>query len=267
MDKKQGADNFDYLVTNRDARRASNHRKLIIILLIIILLVLLLGGAAYAIVSLIQYNSFRAVIEKQGANIFSLSYGPSFNEASSALSFGGPRYLDNVTFIDVQKDIEQIANIEGSYSKNTEQYIALTFYFKNVSKSTYRYKEVLRFDDVTRDIDDTVRVALIRNDEITIYAKPRADGTPEEVVPGQNFTRNGLTPRSDIDSEIDSIWYTEPFFSDVYAFYNTGLIIEPGEVVKYTFLFWIEGYDAETKDNVLGGSVRMEMQFSQWLDE
>ncbi|MDR0696347.1 MAG: hypothetical protein LBF68_02215 [Christensenellaceae bacterium] len=264
---RSGADpnNFDYLVTNRDAKRASNHRKLIIILLIIILLVLLLGGAAYAIVSLIQYNSFRAVIEKQGANIFSLAYNSEFVDPSSALSFGGPRYLDNTTFIDIYELIDEISAVEGTYSKNNEQFIALTFYFKNVSKNTYQYREMLMLDSMTQGIENTIRIALIRNDEITIYAKAKADDNPEEVVPGQNFTKNGLVPSLDIEYGLDEVWYCEPFFSNVYAFYNTGLYIAPGEVVKYTFIFWIEGYDNETKDEVLGGSVRMEMQFSEWI--
>ncbi|MDR2267110.1 MAG: hypothetical protein LBE09_05965 [Christensenellaceae bacterium] len=259
MSKKENpSENFDYVILNRDARRASKNRKLIIILLIIILLVLLLGGAAYAFVSLIQYNSFRAVVEKQGDNLFSLSYSPRFDNPSSALSFGGPRYMDNVTFIDIYNNLDAITETEGTYRKNEVQYMAITFYFKNVTETTYKYREMMMVESATKGIDEAMRMAIIRNGEITIYGKLSPEDQVEEVVPGENFSKSKLPN--------DPVWMCEPFYSDFYAFYNTGLAISPGDVVKYTYIFWIEGNDKQCTDDILGGTVRMELQFSQWFD-
>jgi hypothetical protein len=257
-DEIVSSEKFDYLIRNRDARNASRHRKLIIILLIIILLVLLLGGAAYAIVSMIQYNSFRAIVEQEGENLFSLSYSPSFVDPTQTLSFGGPRYMDNSSFIDIYQNLPAIRSVEGSYVKDGVQYMAITFYFKNITETTYRYREMLLIEDATKGIEEALRMAIIRDDEIIVYGKNKPDGSREEVVPGQNFSA---------DANIDGpVWMCEPFYSSNYAFYNTGLTIPPQGVVKYSFIIWLEGWDAECKDSILGGTIKLELQFSQWVD-
>lgn len=254
----ESSEKYKYLIKDRTVRKHIKKRSVVVAMLIFLSITFVLGGAAYAMLSFLEYNNFRVLIDKEGMNILSLSNFSSFASPTEVLSLGGPRYMDNVTLMDIYYKLPEIEATEGTYGKNGEiDYLAATFFLKNVSGEDQIYRESIILDDITKNVDDAIRIMIIRNGVSTIYAKLSADGTPEEAVPGQDFTRSGRPgPKSEV-------WMTEPFLNDRYVFYNAGLTVKAGEVVKYTILVWLEGWDAECIDNRLGGTIKIELQFAQ----
>lgn len=250
---------YKYILTKKEAKKHEKRRKVVIILLIFLLITLLFGGTVYAMLSFIEYNSFKVLIDREGSNILSLSNSGDFAYPSEVLSLGGPKYMDNITLMDIYHRIPEFEAVDGSFTKGEEhaKYLAATFYLKNVSEETQIFTEAILLSDITKGVDDAIRIMVIRDGDRQIYAKSAADGNPEEVVPGRYFTTDGVS-----NSKGD-VWMATPFSSPVHAFYNSGLILKPGEVKKYTLLVWLEGWDPECVDDRLGGTIKVEFYFSQ----
>jgi len=253
--EKSASEKYQYLIKNREIKKHSKKHKIAIILMIFLGTSLILGGSVFAMLSYLNYNNFLVLIDKEGMNIFSLSNSYDFSSPSQVLSLSGPKYMDNITLMDIYSKIPDMELAEGTYGSNlNNKYTAATFYLKNVSGKDQIYRESIILDDISKNVDEAIRIMVIKNGERTVYAKAKADGTPEEVVPGQSFTKDGGSTE---------IWFSEPFISPKHAFYNTGLTLAQGEIVKYTVLIWLEGWDEQCVDSILGGTIKIEFQFSQ----
>lgn len=261
-DKKPSASadstKYKYLIKNREVRKHTRHRKIVLTLMVFLGVTILLGGTVYGIISFLNYNNFQVLIDKEGMNILSLSNRLDFTNPSEVLALGGPKYMDNITLMDIYYLLPEFEAHEGSYGEaDTSKYIAATFYLKNITDKDRIYREAVVISDITKNVDDALRVMIVRDGERTVYAKPKPDQTPEEVVPGQFFTKEGIP---DIRGEV---WMSEPFISPRHVCYNTGLPLAAGQVVKYTVVIWLEGWDEECVDAILGGTIKLELQFAQ----
>jgi hypothetical protein len=250
---------YDYVIKNRRIRQHQKQQRLIKIMLIFLSITIVLGGGVYGMLTMLEYNNFKVLIDKEGKNILSLSPSESFTDPTEVLALEGPRYMDNITLMDMYHLIPEIEATDGTYGEREKKnYVASTFYLKNVSSKDQRITEAIVISDVTKNVDDALRIMVIRNSERTIYAKARKDGEPEEVVPGQFFAEDGLPT-----NKPDKIWMSVPFASPRHVFYNTGINLAAGEVIKYTILIWLEGWDPECINDILGGTIKLEFQFSR----
>ena len=84
--------------------------------------------------------------------------------------------------------------------------------------------------------DEAIRVRVYRNGIDTTYAKIAKDGNPEEG--------------------------TTPFVDATKAFSTVEENVQPNEIIKYTFVVWLEGNDPECDDDIKGGNVKMSLTFS-----
>ena len=97
-------------------------------------------------------------------------------------------------------------------------------------------------DDVIKNVDDAIRVRVYKNGESVTYAKLGARGTPEK----------GTVPFEDPDLILNE--HVERF--------------KPGDKNKYTVVIWLEGNDPECTDNILGGEIKIHMNFnSEFVDK
>ena len=60
---------------------------------------------------------------------------------------------------------------EGNGSHNGQNYIAYTFYASNKGQDTINYWATIEIEDVIKNVDEAIRVMVIKNGERTIYAK------------------------------------------------------------------------------------------------
>jgi len=249
---------FKYVHINKAAESRLKHKKFVTVLLAIIILATLIGGAAYGILALIEQNDYRILIDRDGEDIFSLSEKANFAVGTQKLVMKGPRYMDNVTLLDFYDRIEEFKAVEGSYLEEGQNFMVATFYIKNVSAETQRFTEYITLSEVTRNVDGAVRIMCIRNDDITVYAKAKPNGEAEEVVPTQRLAKDG----THTDEEAD-IWYTTPFLSDKSVFHNTGLTLQSQEVIRYTLIVYLEGWDEQCVNSILGGKIKLEFHFAK----
>lgn len=175
------------------------------------------------------------VIRGEEKILISLSETADFEKPVTNLSVDG---IDRMTNISVNWLPEDLDTYDGAH--NGEHYIAYTFYLKNSGDTACFVTEVLELESAVKNADDAVRVRLYKNGEMTTYAKMGANGLPEK------------------DHGIETI----PFSQDSVVFTHVNENMQPGDIIKYTLVIWLEGDDPECLDNIRGGRVKMSMTFS-----
>lgn len=142
-------------------------------------------------------------------------------------------------FTDISVDWlpENIDN-EGDGSHNGKNYIAYTFYAENMGQDTINYWATVKIDDVIKNVDDAIRVMVIKNGNKVIYAKNNR--TTEQPEP------NTIPFK---DNETVMLEKTENF--------------KVGDIDKYTIVIWVEGDDPECTDDLIGGEIKMHMTLTE----
>lgn len=155
----------------------------------------------------------------------------SFDNPTQYLVSPPVRNMDNITESWLPANLDEV---DGSH--NGKNYIAYTFYLKNVGTLSVDYQADLKILDVKKNADEAIRVKVYKNGVPTLYAKPQ---------------KGTLEPEP----------YTTPFYSidkvssDVYENFQIG------EIDKYTIVVWLEGNDPECIDDIIGGRVKLAMHF------
>lgn len=142
-------------------------------------------------------------------------------------------------FTDISVDWlpENIDN-EGEGSHNGRNYIAYTFYAENMGQDPINYWATIKIDDVIKNVDEAIRVMVIKNGERVIYAKnSRATGLPE--------------PETQPFKDLDTVMLEKEEYFEV------------GDINKYTVVIWVEGDDPECKNDLIGGEIKMHMTLTE----
>ena len=211
-------------------RRKKIKRYSKIALLIILLLLLL-----FYIISGIIYNNgnFSITLDRnlyfdRGLIIYD---DPEYKVFRTELYAKSLEYFDNISYKWLPKDLHES---EGG-SHNGNNYMAYTFYIENQGDLTTDYWSEIVIDDVIKNVDEAVRIRVYLNDEEVTYAKAAYDGSPEPN--------------------------TIPFVSDTLIAFEHVENFKPGDCNKYTIVMWLEGSDLECTDNLLGGEIKIHMNF------
>jgi len=130
---------------------------------------------------------------------------------------------------------ENIHMLDGE--NNGKDYIAMTFYLKNTGNKDLEYVLSVDLNEIYRNVDEALRVELYINDESKIYAKRKSDGSGE--------------------SEPDTI----PFLSRTRIIRTEPKDVNIDQIEKFTVVAWIEGEDPDCTNDLLGGFVKMTMNF------
>lgn len=153
------------------------------------------------------------------------------------------------------------ALIGASYnaSHNGDNYLAYTFYVKNVGDVKAKYSTEIVATDKVNDIYDFLRVRVYREGVVKTYAK----GTSDEAYikdadgiytrePRECIGRSTLTHNDDLDKDWNVCSATKPINNQrAEQFVTDDTImsdmdyIDAQEIVRYTVVIWIEGDDPE----------------------
>ena len=134
--------------------------------------------------------------------------------------------------------IPENINDEADGGHNGDDYIAYTFYVENQGDETIHYWYEIIIDDVVKNVDEAIRVAVFLNGEKTVYAK-----------------RNSKTNEPEVD--------TVPFKDEERVFLEQRKDFKSGEIDKFTIVIWVEGDDPECKDNLIGGEMKVHMVITE----
>ncbi|MDD3048661.1 MAG: hypothetical protein PHQ89_01555 [Bacilli bacterium] len=202
--------------------------KLALLIFILLLLVL------YIVVSVI-YNGGNFTISldknlylKRGVIIYD---DPNYKVFRAELFATSVDSFDNISYKWLPDDLD---NHDGSH--NGENYVAYTFYVENLGEEITDYWSELIIDDVIKNLDEAVRIRIYKNGISTTYAKMSKRGIPE---------KDTVAFESDTQFATDHV---ESF--------------KPGDKNKYTIVLWLEGSDPECNDNILGGEIKIHMNFN-----
>lgn len=139
-------------------------------------------------------------------------------------------------------------NEEGEGSHNGEYYIAYTFYAENMGQDPINYWTRIDIDDVIKDVDQAIRVMIIKNGEPVVYAKANAE------------TGNSETEPYDIKFYPKD---TVPFLTDTLVMQEHVENLKVGDIDKYTVVIWVEGDDPECTNKLIGGEIKMHMTLTE----
>lgn len=127
---------------------------------------------------------------------------------------------------------------EGNGSHNGQNYIAYTFYASNKGQDTINYWTTIEIEDVIKNVDEAIRVMVIKNGERTIYAK-----------------KNKSTGNAENN--------TQPFYSDNVIMLEKNENFQVDSEDKYTIVIWVEGDDPDCTDELIGGEIKMNMRLTE----
>lgn len=225
----------DVLELRRTAKEAKRYKVLTRILGLIVLILVMIVAAAYAISYFYdKFGSFTVSIDKydmvkQG---LSLSETPDYEISRSVLNADIVYNMTNISGEDLPPTVDQINGVH-----NGENYIAMTFYLINSGDDTISYTGEMNIENVTKDVDEAIRVAVYQNGVKTVYGKTKSNGGGKE---------------SDCD---------ETFLSNTLVMRNTREKFESKAKDKYTIVIWLEGNDPDCLDNIIGGTMKLSMTF------
>ncbi|MBE6604865.1 MAG: hypothetical protein E7639_04080 [Ruminococcaceae bacterium] len=163
--------------------------------------------------------------------VISLSETADFANPTVQLKAEGIENMTNISVFSLPDDVEA-----GDGSHNGDNYIAYSFYVKNVGDAPCDLRAVIHIDSVLKNADAAVRVRLYKDGVPTTYAKLATTGLPE--------------------------YGTVPFFAEDKVLSETTTDFQVDAVIRYTLVIWLEGDDPECLDDIKGGRVKMSMAFS-----
>lgn len=225
----------DVLELRRTAKETKRYKILIRIFSLIVLILMMIVAAAYAISYFYsKFGSFTVRIDKydmvqQG---LSLSETPDYTISQAVLNADIVYNMTNISGKDIPVTVDQI---NGAH--NGDNYIAYTFYLINSGDDTISYTGQMNIENVTKNVDDAIRVAIYKNGEKTVYGKTKSDGNGKEGDCDSTFLSSTIVARTSNDD------------------------FKTGAKDKYTVVIWLEGNDPDCIDDIIGGTIKFGMNF------
>ncbi len=154
--------------------------------------------------------------------------------------------MDNITEEWLPEDIDS-ANHSGSHNGDANKdgeidYIAYTFYLKNTGREDAKYNASIDVLSTSLGADEAIRVKVYRNGEAITYGKRPVKGTERD-----KYAKFGIDKFFPKDNKVMDEKITD---------------FKSGSVDKYTIVLWLEGWDPECVDDIMGGEVKLSMKFN-----
>ncbi len=225
----------DVLELRRKSKEVKRHFILMRVLALLVIILILLVAVAYAISYFYdKFGSFTVKVNKydmvhQG---LTLSETPDYDRSNAVLNANIVYDMTNISGEDIPPNVDKI---NGSH--NGDSYIAYTFYLINSGDDTVSYTGEMNIENVTKGVDEAVRIAVYKNGEKTVYGKTKSSGMGKE---------------SDCDSE---------FLSSSVVMRTSGDKFKAKDKDKYTVVIWLEGNDPDCVDAIIGGTLKLSMSF------
>ncbi|MDD6263799.1 MAG: hypothetical protein PUA97_01620 [bacterium] len=220
-----------------EAQKIYKRKLFIKIVKIAFLLLLILISIIYLFLYIIYAGGrFTVSLDKNMSNrknVF-LSEDGNIKNKARKLSADTIEYMDNISI----KWLPDNIDTEKNGGHNGDNYIAYTFYVINSGKEKVNYWYEIDIDDTIKNVDEAIRIMIYRNGERTVYAKKSKDTGQSE--PG-----------------------TKKFISSKIAVLEQRKNFKPSSKDRYTVVVWIEGDDPECKNDLLGGEIKLHMDFTE----
>lgn len=269
------------IIRNKTVEQKMKRRTVSKWIALLLLIALLITGSAWGVLSLVEYNSMKISIDKDSTGLV-LSETADFAKPTSFLDMKGPENMAQTTYSRLDMREETLAK-EGALGASG--YIAYTMYLKNAAEyKSLQYTTNIVLKNKKKDAEKAMRIMVVTyrqnaEPEIVVYAEQKAEETPEYIAyDSDDFELQKPISLTMLNAGKDGFEgaiqlttnETQPFlgYSGVegdWEHYIDKITDQPltaGEVVKYTVFIWLEGSDAQCKDEIIGGYCTVEITFS-----
>ncbi|MFA7111259.1 MAG: hypothetical protein WC174_02705 [Bacilli bacterium] len=179
--------------------------------------------------------------------------------------------------LDNENASENIGKKVNSDNEVTSLYFYhLTYFIKNVGTTIADYKINLSISGNTKPsninygLDDILRVRLYENTGTTHNSTTYAKATNQTKIDSEGNVIDQECIGDSTDDVCDGYGadtdgLATPFVDDTNIFNRTYTSLQPGEYVRYTLMFWLEGFDPEcTGDKPKDASLRLDMRYEAY---
>ena len=219
-----------------DAKKVYKKKMFVKLVTIIFLALLILLSIIYLFLYIVYVGGrFTISLDRNLSNRKNvyLSEDGKFENKRFKLSAKTIDYMDNISKDWLPENIDK-----GTGSHNGNNYIAYSFYLVNAGHETVHYWYEIDIDDTIKRVDDAIRIMIIQNGKRTVYAK-----------------RNRTTKKPEPD--------TVAFRSKSVVALKQRKKFKPKKKDRYTIVIWLEGNDPECKNDLIGGEIKMHMDFTE----
>jgi hypothetical protein len=134
---------------------------------------------------------------------------------------------------------EELSLVDGQ--NNGDTYIAYTFYVENAGDATVDMNFTMNIISSSMGAENALRVRIVFDGIGTTYA--------------QRQSEKGESP-----GELEPL--TEAFYNPIVVMNQEFTFFKPGDIVKVTIIIWWEGEDADHTVSLIGGGIKLDMQFT-----
>lgn len=245
----------------------------------------LIGALALLMLTLFFYSSITQLQGHFTVNLndnlfregFVISDSVGFEQPTTHLFCTPAENIPCVSITHIPEDVDQI---DGQHNA---EYFAYTFYCRNEGESTVDYSWQMNLNSESRNLSSACWVMIFEDGAMTFYAEPNTETGWAEALPAFDDNTRGYINRpleqfcKDSTTQYQTIEKREDFtYSRVIPvkFQSQDVVatgqqtqVAPGDVHKYTVVIWLEGDDPDCTDDLIGGHVGMDFQFSLLEEE
>lgn len=162
-------------------------------------------------------------------------------EYRTRLEGSGYLNLTDTTYSMFDTSIESYIVNGGDYVDEGASVYAYTFYIVNDNTEALDMKATLSYSNVTRDLDKAIRIMTVSS----------------------SLGRNVYQVKDEVEKDYGAAYPSVQSFASDKECYNEMLLgLEPGQYIKYSVLFWLEGNDPDCVDTILGGTIKFSLKLS-----
>ena len=233
-----------------------------IIIFCLVFFIILAGFTLYGD----KVGNFTVILKEDKVKISACLSKDFKSDITSRFDVPGIEYLSATTYHDLPDSLPQGVGI-----KNDEQrkYMAFSFYLINFTKQEIGYDlsiEILDELAGTKDKNykpsDALRILILAENEMD----DNLEGNKSLKEDGMVYARQESS-QAGID-ELKAANYPEGkvtyFLDDSVIVKQQGISFKEGGVRKYTVVIWLEGYDISCKNELIGGRLKMRMNFKAY---
>lgn len=231
--KRRSGRKLPFSVLRRSAQEVMNYRILRKFLLIGVGIAAVSLMIGYAFVLLYNRTGRFSVSVENMDEVFAITLceTPDFKIKSSRLVNDQQVRINNICGDTLPANIDEI---DGEH--NGQNYLAYTFYCKNVGTADASLNYQLTFNNVTNHVDECCRVRVYVNGTPTDYAKTQSNGAGQEThYCDKTFAGN---------------------YTVCYGYVNN---VAVNQYAKFTVVVWVEGDDPDCNDSVINGKIKFDM--------
>ena len=216
-----------------------------------------------------KVGNFTVVLKEDNVKISACLTKDFDSDKTSRFEVPGIEYLSATTYRDIPDSLTRGVGIKND---ENNKYMAFSFYLLNLTDRNINYDlsveitdELAGTKDKSYKPSDALRILILEESDMDAdmegSASLKEDG---KVYARQEDSEAGQDELKAADYPEGKVTY---FAEGSEIVKKEGISFLVNGVVKYTVVIWLEGYDISCRDELIGGRLKMRMNFNAYASE